>query len=76
MSPRRACVAAAPAYAGAMLIRFAILLALAAAPALADEPHAPKMPPPAREPHVSSYGRANAACLEWTNACQVCTRET
>ena len=59
-----------------MLTRLAILLALCAAPALADEPRAPKMPPPAREPHVSAYGRVNAACLEWTNACQVCARET
>ncbi|MDB5642556.1 MAG: hypothetical protein JWN07_1873 [Hyphomicrobiales bacterium] len=63
-----------PGYAGAMLTRLAVLLALCAAPALADEPRAPKMPRPAAEPHVSTYGAQNATCLEWTNACQVCAR--
>ncbi len=57
-----------------MLTRLTLIFALLAAPALADAPHTPKMPPPAREPHVSAYGAQNAACLEWTNACQVCTR--
>jgi len=57
-----------------MLTRLALILTLCATPALADEPHAPKMPKPAREPHVSTFGKQNAACLEWTNACQVCTR--
>lgn len=33
------------------------------------------MPPPAREPHVSAYGAQHGACLEWTDSCQVCTRE-
>ena len=61
-------------YADAMLTRLALLFALVAAPALADEPSAPKMPLPAKEPHVSTYGAQNAACLEWTNACQVCVR--
>ncbi len=63
-----------PGYAGAMLTRLALLFALCAAPALADEPSAPKMPPPAKDPHVSTYGAQNATCLEWTNACQVCAR--
>ena len=63
-----------PGYAGAMLIRLALTLALVAAPALADAPRAQKMPPPAKDPHVSTYGAQNATCLEWTNACQVCAR--
>jgi hypothetical protein len=43
-------------------------------PAHADEPGAPKMPPPAPEPHISSFGDRDKTCMEWTDACVVCTR--
>ncbi len=49
-------------------------LILLATAALADEPRAPDMPAPAQAPHVSFYGRTNAACLEWTDSCQICMR--
>ena len=56
-----------------MIKRLALLLALAA-PALADEPKAPILPPP-DEPHVTAYGESDRLCLEWSNACQVCIRK-
>lgn len=58
-----------------MLRLTAFFLLAFTASALADAPTAPKMPPPLEpEPHISSYGAHNAACLEWTNSCQICTR--
>ena len=51
--------------------------ALMGAPAFADEPTAPKMPKPDPAPvSARAWGAANPTCLEWTDACLVCTRGT
>ena len=56
--------------------RFALVACLfLAAPALADEtPRLPAPKPEGTPATVFSFGRENADCAEWTNACQVCTR--
>ncbi len=44
--------------------------------ALADAPRAQRMLAPGAGPAtVFSYGKENADCAEWTNSCQVCTRD-
>ncbi len=56
------------------MIRSALLIVmLAAAPAFADEPTPSPLPRPVTTgPSMEGYGATNAACLEWTNGCQVC----
>lgn len=50
-------------------------LLLMSAAALADEPRAPALPAPEGTPAtVFSFGKENPDCMEWTNACQICTR--
>ena len=50
-------------------------LLLMSAAAFADEPRAPAMPAPEGTPAtVFSFGKENPDCMEWTNACQICTR--
>jgi hypothetical protein len=56
-----------------MIKSFAALLLLAA-PAMADAPKAPALPPQ-DEPHVSRFGDTDKTCLEWTDSCQICIRE-
>lgn len=71
-----ACGPAPSFYAAPMRPALLVLaLALAALPAAADEPRAPKMPKPAAEPHPASFGARDRACLEWTDACQICARD-
>jgi len=48
--------------------------------ALADAPGVPRMPKPLLEKpapaaSMESWGLKNVSCAEWTNACQVCSRD-
>ncbi len=44
--------------------------------ALADAPRAGRMPKPAAGPAtLLTFAKENPDCEEWTNACQVCTRD-
>jgi hypothetical protein len=44
--------------------------------ARADQRKAPAMPAPeGTSATIYSFGRENPDCGEWTNACQVCTRD-
>ena len=52
-----------------------VLLGGAYVAALADGSKG-RMPAPGASPaSVFTYGRENADCTEWTNACQICTRD-
>jgi hypothetical protein len=51
------------------------LFLLMSGAALADEPRMPALPAPDAPPAtVFTFGKENPDCLEWTNACQICTR--
>jgi len=53
------------------------LLVLMSTAVLADEPRAPALPAPEGVPAtVFSFGKENPDCVEWTNACQICTRSS
>ena len=44
--------------------------------AWADAPRVGRMPKPGAGPaSVMTFGRENPGCAEWTNACQICTRD-
>ena len=54
----------------------AILLGGAYFTAQADSPRAGSLPKPAAGPAtMATFARENPDCAEWTNACQVCTRD-
>jgi hypothetical protein len=58
-----------------MMMKILSCLLLMSAAALADEPRAPPMPAAESTPAtVFSFGKENPDCVEWTNACQICTR--
>lgn len=62
------------------MLRFAgfavVLLGGAYVAALADAPRPGQMPKPGAAPmNVMTYGKENSDCAEWTNSCQVCTRD-
>ena len=59
-----------------MMKRILCCLVMMTGVALADQPRAPALPAPEGLPAtVFSFGKENPDCLEWTNACQICTRD-
>jgi hypothetical protein len=58
------------------LVALAFLALGAVSRARADAPRAEPMPAPEAGPAtVFTYGKENPDCVEWTNACQTCTRD-
>jgi len=58
-----------------MMMKILSCLLLMSAAAFADEPRSRAMPAPEGTPAtVFSFGKENPDCMEWTNACQICTR--
>jgi len=56
------------------MIRTAFAFLLLATPAFADEPPPPRAAPKDELVTVQSFGRAHPDCVEWSDACIVCTR--
>jgi len=52
-----------------------IVFTLIAGAAYADAPRMAPMPKPVLNT-VEAWGVRNASCAEWTNACQVCSRDS